>query len=121
MTFGERITNIRIAKGLTIRKVSLKLQTLSSSSYSKIERGIQNPVNKDQFNEIIDALEITEPEIISELEQLAMQFIPPKEMTDEELVKHLPVFLPPNFDIDKLDDLKRIIRESELPDPPSKD
>lgn len=121
MTFGERIFKIRIQKKLTIRAVILKCKTISSSTYSKIERSIQNPYNKEQFQEIINALEIKDKKLIKELEQLAMNFIPPQEMTEEELAHHLPVFLPPDFDLDQLDDLKESIKESHMPDLPKKD
>ena len=120
MSFGKKITDIRIAKNWTIRTVALKLKTMSSATYSKIERGIQNPTSKEMFDDIISALEIVDKKEIESLEQLAMTFIPPKEMSEEELVQHLPVFLPPNVDKKDLEKLTEIIKESNLPDLPNK-
>ena len=120
MNFGDRITDIRVNKKWSLRVVLKRLKTISTSTYSKIERGIQNPYTKEEFNEIMEALEITDEDLIKELELLAMKYIPEKELTEEEFVKHLPAFLPPDFDESKLDKLKEIVKDTELPNPPKK-
>jgi transcriptional regulator with XRE-family HTH domain len=116
-SFGDSITDIRVNRGWSLRKFVLKLKTISLVDYSKMERGIQNPVNKEMFDEIIVALEITDSVLIKELELLAMNFIPEKSMSESDLVEHFPAFLPSNVIVDDqlIEKIKETIIESNTP------
>lgn len=88
------------SQGLTLRALYLKLQerksTITLTKLSKILRKIQNPSNQQEFSDLIDALGITDSNVIKELETQAMDFIPPRKLTEEELLESLPAF-PPVF------------------------
>lgn len=121
LNFGDAITEIRISQGLNLRKISKNLPNVTISKYSKIERGVQNPKNKQEFKEIIKALNIKDPEIISLLELKAMVFIQPKKLSDEDFLEYLPAFLPKKFKSKKeLNDFikkyRKIIEESISPE-----
>lgn len=118
-TFGDEITKIRIAKKMTLRSISLKLKNISLTKYSKIERGIQNPRNKDEFLEIIDALGLVDPSVISKLEELAMKKIYSKKNKLED--KEFPLFTTGNIKTEKeaedfLNKYNKIIKDSEEPE-----
>lgn len=119
MTFGDLITDIRLKKGMSLRAMCKKLKIIDMETYSKIERGIQNPYDKDEFNDIIQALGLSDKDEIKELESLAMTFIQEKTMTEKEILEHMPAF-PHHFEKDQLDKLKDIIIDINKPSPPKK-
>lgn len=100
-TFGEAITEKALTKGLTLRSLWKKLEVagskISSSKLSKIMRGIQNPKDQAEFNEIMQALEVTDSQELKNLETLAMNFIPPQPLSDEEFIKSLPITIGKTF------------------------
>lgn len=119
MTFGDKITHQRLnVLRLTLREVGIRLKksgsVLDLSDYSKIERGIQFPYNKKEFLDILTVLELSN---IDELEPLAMKSNHSRQVSEEELVQHLPIFIPTGTDLDKLTDF---IKEDLLPNPPKK-
>lgn len=117
-SFGELIYQYRINNGsYTLRAFYKKLVLhglkMSISEYSKIERGIQNPRCKNEFEIIIKTLGITDNLIISELERLALSKIEKK----NENLESFPVFLPSNINDDKkIDKLIDFFKESDKPD-----
>ena len=118
MGFGKEITKIRIEKGYTLRSFFKKLKKNNFkkdiSQYSKIEREIQNPQNKEEFLVIIKCLEITEQNLISKLENQAKVFIPEKEIDEKGLV---PIFLPPHIKTkDQVDKIIETLKEAHKPD-----
>ena len=118
MGFGKRITEIRVNKGYTLRSFFKdKLEPLgfkkSISQYSKIEREIQNPQNKAEFDLIIKALGITDLSLIKDLEKEAQKFIPEKEVGPEIL----PAFLPSHIKTpEQLEKLQKTLEEAFKPD-----
>lgn len=96
--FGEHIKYIRLKKSMSIRQIGKKLKNIDISKYSKIERGIQNPRDKKEFLEIIEALEINEPELIKTLEIKAMKYIDVKELSEKDIIKQLPLIIPSKID-----------------------
>ena len=120
-TFGDNITELRVRQGLNLRAVSKRLKMLTLTKYSKIERSIQNPRNKDEFDDIIQAIGLTDSQLISELEILANKFIQPPTIDKKEILKRLPVFISAKYktkeDLDKfLDNYEKIIIESDTPE-----
>lgn len=89
-TFGQLIREIRLNKNMSMRQIGLKLKKINISKYSKIEREIQNPRNKEEFLEIIEAIELTDPELIKSLEKKAMKHIEVKKLSEEDIIKKAP-------------------------------
>ena len=118
MGFGRKIQEIRINKGYTLRSFFKILKSKGFkkdiSQYSKIEREIQNPQNKEEFDFIISSLEIDDKELIKNLELAAQKFIPEKEVDEKTLI---PAFLPPHIKTkDQLDDIIENIKQAYKPD-----
>ena len=111
-TFGQIIKEIRLNKNMSMKQIGLKLKKISISKYSKIERGIQNPRNKEEFLEIIDALEIKDKKIISDLELKAMKHIEVKKLSEEDIIKKAPLIIPSKINTkEKLDKFYKKFRE----------
>ena len=109
MSFGDLITDIRVNKNTSLRQMAQKLKKISLEKYSKIERGIQNPKNQEEFLEIINALEINDLELIKKLEKKAMEFIPIKKMSEKDILKYFPAFIPTHIKTEE--ELKLFIKK----------
>lgn len=117
MTFGEEIFKIRVKNQPSLRAFFLILKNnglcMEIGQYSKIERGIQNPRTKTEFDIIVKSLNITDAKLIADLEKLALGNTKQQEIDCSDL----PVFLPNNIDTeDKLDKLMDFLKESDKPD-----
>lgn len=117
MTFGEEIFKIRVNQSPSLRAFFKTLaqngSKLTIGQYSKIEQGIQNPRNKEEFDIIISSLNISDKVLIQKLEYLALSNTKNKTFDPTDL----PVFLPSEIDTDdKLDKLMDFLKESDLPD-----
>lgn len=100
-TFGEIITEKMYNQGLTLRSLWKKLEAsgsgLTTSKLSKIMRGIQNPKDQTEFNELMQALGIVDATELQDLETLAMTFIAPQTLTDDDFGQSLPMMPPRHF------------------------
>lgn len=111
-TFGDTLHEVMVNKGYTLRALAKKLEarksTISLMKLSKILRNIQNPSNKQEFDELMNALDVTDSQILKELETLAMSFIPPRKLSEEELVQSLPAFVPAHIQTpEQLEEFKK--------------
>lgn len=107
-TFGTKINDILYNSGRTLRTFFKELEKngypYGICRVSRILRGLHNPSNKDEFDFFIKASGIIDPNLIKELEQLAMEFIPKKILTEEEFAAQLPIFIPGDADHNKIID-----------------
>src|SRR5438552_3843146 len=94
MKFSERLKELRIARGLTLRECSQKVG-VDPSNWSKLERGI-TPAPKDQsiIEGWAEALSFNYDERISLLDAAAISRgeIPNDLASDEKVLAALPVF-----------------------------
>lgn len=110
-SFSEVINDKRIEKGITLREFSLRTN-IPVSKLSKILRGIQNPSNKSEFDEIVRILDI------SGKEKEALELLAMKEVFQEgelDLAK-LPAFIKGDVSEEKLDSLLDLIKKSNNPE-----
>ena len=125
-TFGEIISRkSREEKGWTLREFCKRLEAkgskITSIKLSKIMRGIQNPSNKEEFDEIMDILEISNQER-KELERIAQSFIPVKQPSEEDLLNNMPIFINKQFKDEKelekfQESFKELIKNDFEPEP----
>ena len=93
--FGKNLKELRIQKGLTLRKAS-NLANYDPSNWSKIERGrISPPSNNKILNKWAEALGLTNAieikNFISDA-QVAQGLIPSDIMKEENITNYLPAF-----------------------------
>ena len=94
MKFGEKIKEFRSRNKVSLREYCVK-NNIDPIKQSRMERGIYPPPeSKEKLKDIADSLMVFDEER-EEFFELAKKdrenFIPPK-VSDEELVKHLPLF-----------------------------
>ena len=97
MLFGELFRSLRLEKGYTLREYCRKFQK-DPSYISKIERGkIAPPVNEKDISNLAITLDIEENSDAWKdfffSAQISAQRIPKGEMTEDEIVRCLPVLL----------------------------
>ncbi|MDD4996510.1 MAG: transcriptional regulator [Patescibacteria group bacterium] len=93
--FGQKLKELRINKGLTLRKMCKKVG-YDPSNWSKIERGrIPPPSNEKILNKWAEALglinSIEIKKFISDA-QIAQGLIPSDIMKEEDITEYLPAF-----------------------------
>jgi len=93
--FGQKLKELRINKGLTLRKMCQKVN-YDPSNWSKIERGRISPPSNDKIlNKWAEALELTNDieieKFISDA-QVAQGLIPSDIMKEENIINYLPAF-----------------------------
>ncbi len=93
--FGQKLKELRIDRGLTLRKMCEKVD-YDPSNWSKIERGrIPPPSNDKILNKWAEALELTntvEVEKFISDAQVAQGLIPSDIMKEEDITNYLPAF-----------------------------
>ncbi|OQX71724.1 hypothetical protein B6D52_00405 [Candidatus Parcubacteria bacterium 4484_255] len=93
--FGQKLKELRINKGLTLRKMCKKVD-YDPSNWSKIERGrISPPSNEKILNKWAEALELTNAVEIEKFisdAQVAQGLIPSNIMKEENITNFLPAF-----------------------------
>jgi len=117
-SFGKYLKDLRIAKGLTLRKFCRKCG-LDPSNASKVERGLLAP-SRDTVEKYARCLGLTEGSEgwfrLLDLHYVARQEIPSDLLSDEEVVSKLPVLFRTmrgeRFREEKLDLLIERIRRS---------
>lgn len=127
-SFHEEIDKIRRSRTTfySLRELNVKLKKLNSSisliKLSKILRGIQNPSNQKEFQDLMNIFEITHSEEVAKLEKLANNFVPVHTPNEEELNQGLPTFINKKFkDENELEEwtknFKEIIKKDYEPEP----
>ena len=93
--FGQKLKELRINKGLTLRKMCKKVD-YDPSNWSKIERGrISPPSNEKILNKWAEALGLTNAMEIKNFisdAQVAQGLIPSDIMKEENITNYLPAF-----------------------------
>ena len=94
--FGEFIKERRISKGITLREFC-KLLEIDASNWSKVERGLLSPPqDEEKLRKIANVLDIEiGSETWKEMQdkvQIDAGIIPEDILSDEEVVKSLPMF-----------------------------
>jgi hypothetical protein len=91
---GQFLKQKRLALNIAERNFAILID-VKPSWWNAIERGLEPlPLDADLFSKIVDVLGIKSPEELDQFVDLAAQAIPTKPdgvLTDEELVKYLPV------------------------------
>jgi transcriptional regulator with XRE-family HTH domain len=95
LTFGEFFKLMRLRSGLTLRKFC-EVHNLDAGNISKIERGLlQPPTSREKLEELAEYLEIERSSeewyYFFDFAAAAAGRIPADVMSDEELVKKLPL------------------------------
>jgi transcriptional regulator with XRE-family HTH domain len=123
MSFGDLVKDLRIAQKKTLRQFCLD-HGHDPSNWSKLERGIITPPRDENTLEKWAGqlgLKTDTPEWLNfmDLADLARGEIPKHVLSDEELVKKLPVFFRTvrgaELNEKELDDLIQKIREAHSP------
>ena len=94
--FGETIKKERLKAGLSLREFCRKI-SFDASNWSKIERGKYSPPQDEKtLNNIADVLNINTDSLIwkeiVDKARIDAGIIPPDILSDEEIVKALPLF-----------------------------
>ena len=95
MIFHEYLENLRISKELGMRELAHKIG-MDVGNYSRLERGITSPPNKDEFyNKVSDNLNLGEDESLKlrELAELSKGKIPKDIVNEVKQYEYLPVLL----------------------------
>jgi transcriptional regulator with XRE-family HTH domain len=123
MIFGNLVKDLRIAQKKTLRQFCLN-HGHDPSNWSKIERNI-NPPPRDEktLERWVSQLGLkagtTELQNFMDLADVAREEIPKHVLSDEELLKKLPVFFRSIRDAElteeRLDDLLQMVKEAHSP------
>ena len=94
--FGEMLRELRLKKGLTLRKFC-RLTGLDPGNVSRLERGIEKPSKKPEFIDRIAALlgldsGTDEYEDFVSAAAISAGYLPRKILSDEDLLERLPIF-----------------------------
>jgi transcriptional regulator with XRE-family HTH domain len=124
MSFGDLVKDLRIAQKKTLRQFCLE-HGYDPSNWSKIERGV-NPPPRDEKTVLRWAKQLdlkpdtSQWQEFMDLADIARGEIPRHVLTDEELLKKLPVFFRSvrgaELTEKQLDELIRMVRELHTPD-----
>ena len=94
--FGELLKDLRIRRGLTLREFCLK-HGFDPGNMSKVERGMLPPPPHDKLEQIAKILELkpSSPDwdLFFDTAAIERGSIPKDSLSDEELLKKVPVFL----------------------------
>ncbi|MGK5083250.1 helix-turn-helix transcriptional regulator [Bdellovibrionota bacterium FG-1] len=118
-TFGNKIRELRVNAGITLRDFSVKMG-LDSGNWSRVERDLALPPKEEGFFEQLKTFLKLDLAVLAQIKALAKSTrILPKDLSDKDLLEHLPVMFrradgeePTDKEIEHLIDwLKRTVRD----------